>query len=309
MQPLSRQQTILYLAFLVLVWGANWPLSKYALDFTPPLLFAGLRTLIGGLLLVLVALPHAKRIRWKETWPIYLISSVLNIMLYYGLQTVGLLYLPAGLFSAIVFLQPVLLGVLSWLWLGEKMFPLRVIGLLLGFAGVAVISVSGGMGQFSLPGVLLALGSAVCWAFGTVYMKKMSAKADTTWVVALQITIGGIVLLLSGSVSESWAAIDWQPSFILDLLFIAIFVIGLGWLAYFKLVGSGEAAKVGSYTFLIPLVALLISVLFMNESISIKLLAGLVLIVGSILLVNAKSKSQRASGKAAAVRLKERPHP
>ncbi|QHW34762.1 DMT family transporter [Paenibacillus rhizovicinus] len=301
MLQLSRQRTVLYLAFLVIVWGVNWPLSKSALQFAPPLLFAGLRTMIGGLILVAIALPTYKRIQFRQNWPIYLVSSVLNIILYYGLQTIGLKYLPAGLFSSIVFLQPVLLGIFSWLWLGERMYGLKIFGLLLGFLGVAVISVSGGSGEFSLAGVLLAIGSAVCWALGTVFMKKNAARTDTVWVVALQITIGGIALLLSGTASESWSAITWNSSFIANLLFISIFVIALGWLVYFKLVGSGEASMVGSFTFLIPLIAILFSVMFMGEKISFKLVVGLVLIVASIVFVNKKPKSLRGkSGSPAA---------
>lgn len=294
MQQLSRQRTILYLAFLIVVWGVNWPLSKSALQFAPPLLFAGLRTLIGGIILIAIALPTYKRIRLRDNWPIYLISSVLNIILYYGLQTVGLKYLPAGLFSSIVFLQPVLLGIFSWLWLGELMYGLKIIGLLLGFLGVGVISVSGGSGEFSLAGVLLAIGSAISWALGTIYMKKNAARTDTVWVVALQITIGGVALLLSGSAYEQWSGIDWNLSFVSNLLFISVFVIALGWLVYFKLVGSGEASKVGSFTFLISLIAILFSVAFMGETITLKLVAGLLLIVASIVIVNTKPKLLRS---------------
>ncbi len=289
MLQLSRSRTALYLAFLVLVWGINWPLSKYTLTFSPPLLFAGLRTCIGGLILILVALPGYKKLNWKRTWPVYVISSVLNIVLFYGLQTIGLNYLPAGLFSAIVFLQPVLLGVLSWLWLGEEMFGLKWIGLALGFLGVFEISASSLAGHLSVTGIVLALGCAVSWALGTLYTKKMSARVDAVWYVALQLMIGGILLLSSGFVLEKWTDIVWNASFVSSLLFISVFVIALGWLVYFKLVGSGEAGRVGAFTFLIPLIAITCSVLFLGERISLNLVAGLVLIVGSILLVNARS--------------------
>lgn len=297
MSQLSKKQTACYLIFLVVIWGVNWPLSKFALQYTPPLLFAGLRTLIGGLLLVLIALPRYKTLNFKQTWHIYLFSSVLNIMLYYGLQTIGLQYMPAGLFSAIVFFQPVLLGIFSWLWLGEEMFSLKMIGLILGFLGVTAISLGGGTGPISWVGILLAVASAVSWALGTLYMKKTSTQVDALWVVALQITIGGVVLLGTGSAFESWSAIQWNASFMSDLLFISVFVIALGWLVFFKLVGSGEAGKVGSFTFLIPLISIMVSVLFFDEKITIQLVAGLVLIVGSIVLVNSKKPGLTASNR------------
>ncbi|MCZ8520276.1 MULTISPECIES: DMT family transporter [Paenibacillus] len=297
-QPLSRMRTALYLLFLVTVWGVNWPLSKYALGFSPPLLFAGLRIFMGGVLLVLFALPHYKKLRLQATWHIYLLSSLLNVILFYVLQTYGLNVLPAGMFSAIVFLQPVLLGIGAWIWLGEDMFPMKIIGLVLGFLGVAAISFHGQSGSFSTAGVLLGIGSAVSWALGTLYMKRTASQVDALWGIALQMFIGGAFLLILGSSAESWHDIAWNVPFLSTLLFISIFVTALGWLVFFRLVASGEASKVGSFTFLIPLTALVISVLFLGETVSYHLLAGLVLILASILLVNAKPKSMRAGQRA-----------
>lgn len=295
MPQLSRVKTATYLAFLVLMWGANWPLSKYALSYTPPLLFAGLRTFIGGIILSSFALSKRKQLRLKETWHIYLISSVLNIILYYGFQTVGLQYMPSGLFSAIVFLQPVLLGIFSWLWLGEAMYGLKMLGLLLGFFGVASITTGGITGDISTWGIMLALATSFSWAFGTVYIKKTAERVDSVWMTAMQITIGGIAMLGAGSAVESWSDIVWNTSFIIVTLFISIFVIALGWLVYFKLIGTGEASKVGSFTFLIPLISIIFSILFLNEKVTFNLVAGLVLIAVSIIFVNFKPKRLKKS--------------
>ncbi|PLT34518.1 DMT family transporter [Bacillus sp. V5-8f] len=296
MKQLTRTNTALMLAFLVLVWGVNWPLSKMALSYAPPLLFAGIRTILGGLILLIFAIPRFKKLRFKETWPIYLISACLNIILFYGLQTVGLGYAPAGLFSAIVFIEPILLGIFSWIWLGEAMYGLKIIGLILGFSGVAIISASGFTGDISVFGIMLALGSAVSWGLGTVYVKKTSDRVDSIWLVTTQLMMGGIFLLTVGSGLESWSNIQWEMPFILNLLFISTFVIAFGWLVFFVLVGSGEASKVGSFTFLIPLIAIIFSSFLLKEHITINLLVGLVFIVISILFVNMKVKSQaRAS--------------
>ncbi|WP_410512764.1 DMT family transporter [Paenibacillus sp. BR2-3] len=286
--PQSQRKTVIYLTFLVTVWGINWPISKIALAYAPPILFAGLRTIIGGILLTLFALPRIKELHLKERWPIYLTSAILSIVFYYGFQTIGLQYVPAGLFSAIVFLQPVLLGVFSWMWLGETMYGLKIAGLLIGFLGVVSLSMGGFTGSVSLWGIVLALASALSWALGTVYMKRNAIRVDRLWMTAMQILIGGVLLLITGSFSEQWSDISWNSEFIANTLFIAIFVIALGWLVYFKLINEGEASKVGSFTFLIPLISIGSSVVFLNERITWNLVVGLVLIVCSIILVNVK---------------------
>jgi drug/metabolite transporter (DMT)-like permease len=292
MKQLTRTRTVLMLAFLVIIWGINWPLTKMALSHTPPILFAGIRTLLGGLILLIFALPRYKQLRLKETWHFYCISALLNIIIFYGLQTVGLGYMPAGLFSAIVFIEPVLLGIFCWIWLGEAMYGLKIVGLFLGFAGVAIISAGGFTGEISAIGILLALGSALGWALGTVYVKKAGSKVDSIWMVTMQLIIGGIFLMSVGSGVEHWSSIEWSMPFIFNLLFISIFVIALGWLAFFTLVGSGEASKVGSYTFLIPLIAIICSSFLLHESITLTLVAGLILIVISICFVNINLQSR-----------------
>lgn len=286
MGKLSRTQTVYFIIFLVTVWGVNWPLSKIALSYTPPVLFSGLRTLLAGLFMLIVALPRYKRLHFKETWPIYLLSALFNVVLYYGLQTIGLNYLPAGLFSALVFLQPVLVGILSWIWLGESMYGLKILGLILGFSGVGIISTGGVTGQISIPGVMLALGSALSWAIGTVYVKKKASGVDPIWLVTLQLIAGGLFMTAGGLGVESWSDIVWTPTFILSLLFISLFVIAIGWLVFFRLIDSGEASKVASYTFFIPIVAILIGSLFLQEPITLSLLSGVVLILVSIYFVN-----------------------
>jgi drug/metabolite transporter (DMT)-like permease len=294
MQGLSKTKTFFLLAFLVLIWGINWPLSKYALNFTPPVLFAGMRTLLGGLLLLIYALPKYKSLQFKKNWIIYSVSALLNIIVFYGLQTVGLKFMPAGLFSAIVFLQPVLLGIFSWLWLGEAMYGIKIIGLILGFLGVAVISLNGIIGHLSVIGIGLALGTAIGWGLGTVYVKKTGDRVDSIWMVTIQLLIGGIFLTGLGLGTENWFDITWNVTYTSLLVFISIFVIALGWLAFFTLVGAGEASTVGSYTFIIPLVSVISSALFLHEAITKNLIGGLLLVIISILFVTIKPKSLKA---------------
>ncbi|MBD2870525.1 DMT family transporter [Paenibacillus arenilitoris] len=297
MVKLSKSHTFLLISFLVIVWGVNWPLSKFALTYMPPVLFSGTRTLLGGFLLLAIAIPRYRKLRLGQTWPIYLISALVNVILYYGLQTIGLNFLPSGLFSAIVFLQPVLVGIFSWLWLGESMNGLKIAGLLLGFAGVGVISSGAGglSGHISVEGVLLALSSALSWALGTVYVKRKSAVVDPIWLVTLQLIAGGLLMTIAGSGVESWADVEWNAAFVASLLFISVFVIAIGWLVFYKLMDSGEAGRMASYTFLIPLVAILTGTVFLHEPFTATLFIGLACIVVSIYFVNRRGKEKPAS--------------
>ncbi|MDB5056030.1 MAG: Permease of the drug/metabolite transporter DMTsuperfamily [Bacilli bacterium] len=297
MRKLSLSKTIGLVTFLVVVWGISWPIYKIALAYTPPLLFAGMRTLLGGFLLAFLYIPKWKQIRWRENWQIYVLSSVFNVILFYGLQTVGLLYMPSGLFSVIVYLQPVLVGIFAWLWLGETMNALKIIGLIIGFLGVAAVSAGGLSGHIAIIGIVIALVTSLTWSIGTVYVKKVSHRVDSIWLVAFQCMIGGIVLTALGSSTEQWSDITWNVHYLIGLIFGIIFGISASWVVYFTLVNSGDASKVTSYTFLVPLISVLCGTLFLHEPFSVYLLIGLFLIAVSIYLVNRKSKPSLEQGK------------
>ncbi|CAH0272299.1 hypothetical protein SRABI84_03672 [Peribacillus simplex] len=140
--------------------------------------------------------------------------------------------------------------------------------------------------------IILALGSALSWRLGTVFIKKTSDRVDSIWMVTLQLIMGGLFLLIVGTSVESWSNIQWEMPFIINLVYISFFVIAFGWLAFFTLVNSGDASKVGSFTFLIPLISILFSSFLLQENITLNLLVGLLLILISILFVNIKLKSQ-----------------
>ncbi|MDD4767437.1 MAG: DMT family transporter [Desulfotomaculaceae bacterium] len=293
MKRLSPGKPIILLTFLVVIWGLCWPVFKVTLAYTPPLLFGGMRNLLGGLFLVVLAFPRRRLIRWRETWPIYFISALFNSILFYGTQTVGLEYLPSGLFSVIVYLQPVLVGVFAWMWLGESMSALKITGLILGFIGVAAVSTEGLSGNISLLGIILALGCSVSWALGTVYVKKTSSAVDPVWLVAIHCLIGGTVLTGVGLGVENAASIVWNSTYWFGLLYGGILGIAVSWVIYFKLVNAGEASKVASFTFIVPLISVLIGTLILHEPFTFYLVLGIVLIVTSICLVNRQSSAGR----------------
>jgi drug/metabolite transporter (DMT)-like permease len=285
---MSRIKTVSLIGFLVVVWGISWPIYKIALNFTPPLLFAGMRTLFGGLLLAILLIPRRGKINWRENWRIYTISAIFNVILFFALQTVGLVYLPSGLFSVLVYLQPVLVGLLAWLWLGESMSLLKVIGLVIGFVGVATVSSGGFSGHIAIIGIILALLTGISWSFGTVYVKKIGHKVDSMWLTAFQFIIGGVFLTGLGSGTENFADIVWNGPYLTGLLFGSILGVAASWIAYFTLVNNGDASKVASFTFLVPLIAVFTSTIFLGEAFTANLLFGLLFIVVSIYLVNRK---------------------
>jgi drug/metabolite transporter (DMT)-like permease len=277
---------------LVMIWGISWPIYKVTVEYTPPILFAGLRAILGGLILAVIIVKIRDKINWRKNWSKYCISAFFNTFLFFGLHTVGLVYLPGGLFSVLVYFQPVLLGLFAWVWLGENMTPIKMFGLVIGFFGIVVVSVDGLIVHISVIGVVLGLLTAFAWAVGVIYVKKVSVEVNALWMVAMQFTIGGAVLLIAGTFLESWSAIQWNGIYLFGVGFGATFGIPVAYVIYYHLLNSGEASKVGSFTFLVPVIAVYVGTVFLDEPVTFTLIAGLLLVVISIWLVNFKGKRE-----------------
>ena len=277
----------------VIIWGLTWPLSKAALAYTPPILLAGMRSLLAGLLLLIIAIPNKERLQFRKYWSIYLISGIFNSVLFYDLQIIGLQYMASGLFTVIVYLQPIFIGLIAWVWIKEPMTTAKVVGLLIGFAGVAVVSVGGVSGEISIIGIILGILTALSWAIGTVYIKKEGHKVDGVWLITCQSLIGGTIMTTIGSYFEDWSKIVWGTPYILSMIFLSVFSVAIAWIVYAYLLNKGEASRVASFNFLVPVIALVIGTLLLDEPFTYSVFAGLALIIFSILLVNYQGPYQK----------------
>lgn len=294
----KRRFVVLAFALLVLFWGSAFAVVKVGLGYSPPLLFAGLRTLIGGLAMILAAFLWGGSPNLRRDWPVFVLLALFNVALFIGFQTYAIVYLPSGSAAVLVYLQPILVGLLAWPILGETLTVAKITGLLLGFLGIVAVSagsLSGAAGALSPLGVTLGAVSALCWALGTVFFKKYEARVSTLWAVAVPFVAGGVVLTAFGLSVEEWGDITWNAPFVASIMYSGLVGISLAWVIWFALVRAGEASRVASYIFAVPLTAVLIGVLFLDEPLGYTLLIGATFVVSGIYLVNREPRSKKGA--------------
>lgn len=285
-------------ALLVLFWGSAFTTIKIALGYSPPILFAGTRTLLCGAVMALVALVWGGSANLRRDWAVYLLLAAFNVVGFMGLQTFAVLYMPSGTAAVVIYLQPILVGFLAFLLLGESLSTAKVVGLLLGFSGVVAVSVGSFSGaSLGTPlGVAFGVGSAVGWALGTVYFKKYGERLSTLWAVALPFLLGGVFLTGLGLVLESFSAISWNQTFVASWLYTVLVGTALAWMLWLGLVRAGEASRVAAYVFFVPLVSVFLGVLFLGEPLSPWLLVGAVFVICGIYLVNRPEAEEKRAG-------------
>jgi drug/metabolite transporter (DMT)-like permease len=294
----KRRFVVLAFSLLVLFWGSAFAVVKVGLDFSTPILFAGLRSLLGGLAMVAVAILWGGSPNLRRDWPVFLLLALFNVVIFIGLQTYAILHLPSGSAAVLVYLQPILVGLLAWLILGEELSIAKIVGLLLGFSGIVAVSAgsfSGAANAISPLGVALGASSALSWALGTVYFKKFEARVSTLWAVAVPFLVGGVMLMALGLVVEPWGGVSWTGEFLASILYSSLVGISAAWVIWFALVRAGEASRVAAYIFAVPLTAVLIGVVFLDEPMSYTLLIGAALVVCGIYLVNRQPRRSKGA--------------
>ena len=281
-----RRYVVLAFALLVLFWGSAFSVVKVGLEYSPPMLFAGLRTLLGGFAMMLVAVVWGGDPHLKRDWPVFLLLAAFNVVFFIGFQTLAILYLPSGTAAVLVYLQPILVGLLAWLILGEPLSAAKIIGLVLGFSGIIAVSTGSLSGVVSPVGVVFGASSAFFWAMGTVFFKRYETRISTMWAVALPFVIGGVVLTSFSFATEPWSEASPTGALFASLAYVALVGIAMAWLLWFGLIRAGEASRVAAYVFFVPLVGIVVGAIFLGERLTPSLLVGAALIVCGIYLVN-----------------------
>jgi len=268
---------------LILAWGSTFAAVKVGLDHCPPLLFGGVRSVVGGLLVMAVAvrLGRPARVRDHARW--YAVLTLFNVIGMFGLQVLAIQELPSGLAAVLIYLQPVLTGVLAGPLLGERVGRAAYLGLWLGFAGIVAVGVGAVDGHVSALGIGYALATALSWSLGTIAVKR--APVDLWWAVALPFTLGGVVLCVVGPALEG-ATIDWTPAFVAALAYSTLIGTSLSWALWFLLIATGEATRAAAVIFFVPLVSLVIGAVFLHETLHATLVVGAALVVLGVWLVN-----------------------
>ena len=290
------------LLIVYVVWGSTYLAIRVGVETMPPLMMAAARQLVAGLIMFPLAM-HSRRAavragRAERFWPSraeWLGCAVVGILLLVanGVVGVGEKTVPSGLAALLVATVPLwLLGIDAGLN-HARMGLAQLAGLLLGLAGVALLSGVGGDSRgISVAGVLIILGAAAAWALGTIMARRAVIPSSAALASAMELLAGGAALLvLSGATGEfsslhlgQVSARSW-----LALGYLIVFGSIVAFSAYGIAVRSLPTATVATYAYVNPVIAVLLGALILNERLTPATIAGGVLIVGAVVLVVRRS--------------------
>ena len=255
---------------------------KAGLAFAPPLLFGGLRALIGGVALLGLTIVFRKPfLPPRKSWGGVLAMSLVATTLGYGAMFLSPGRTGAGIASVLGNTQPLLVVVLAAMFLGERITPSRWITLALGMTGVTLIAWQALVASdaYGLSGAALALTASAGAAVGSVIFKRMQVTTGLLAITAWQLILGSLPLLAISALIERSMPVIWNFQFVGQLLFLALVGTALVSTAWYWLVQRGQVSQLALFLFLVPVFGLGIAALVFGERVS--LLEG----VGSFLTV------------------------
>jgi len=301
----SRVLSWIALGVVYLVWGSTYLAIRVGVGHLPPLLFAGTRYVIAGALLYPIARRAASRGRGaaqdgaaqdsaRPGARAWLAGAVIGILLLFagnGGVTVAETRLPSGFAAVLVATVPLWMIVFAWPMQHQRISLRSAAALAVGLGGVIVL-VGGGTASGHISGVILVLGAAAAWGFGSVLSHRLAVPSHAMLAAAIEMLAGGVVLLAVGAGSGEFARVHWSSIPATSWIALA-YLIGPGSILAFTAYGYAlshlPVTTVSTYAYVNPVVAVLAGIVILGEQFTWREGLGAALVLVSVIITLRRS--------------------
>jgi drug/metabolite transporter (DMT)-like permease len=286
--PRLQVKIVAAFATIYLVWGSTFLAIRIGVRELPPLLFGGLRFLLAGTLLAVVALLlHEQFPRRRVEWRWMVLFSLLMITFSNGLGTIALQYVPSN--------EGALLAASTALWIavlgafgprGHALTARGLLGVLLGCVGVLLIVwPRGAQPAGHLGWQVLILLSNFSWAVGTILYRDSALAVGPIAFNAVMMLLGGTWLVLGGLATGELPRWEWRPGGLAAMVYLAVFGSALAYTSYSWLLKRVPADRVGTFAYVNPAVATVLGWAVLGEALGPLQVAGMVVVLLGVALV------------------------
>jgi drug/metabolite transporter (DMT)-like permease len=288
-------KAILTIIILALLWGVNHPTIKFSTHWVSPVFASAMRSVIASICGIIYCMKRKEKLFHSDIMLFHGFMVGLLFGLEFACIYFGLLYTDAARSIVFVYLSPFVVTVGAHFFLkGDRLTFLKVLGLLLAFAGIFLVF--GGRPKTArstmLFGDLLEIAAAFFWGATTLYIKKFMAEKVhpiNTFLYQLFFSIP-ILFAVSFILEPKWIhSIDL--TIVGVILYQSVIVAFVSYFIWFKLIHNYSVSRLSAFTFLTPIFGVLFGILLLGEEFTNSLMVGLPLVCAGIFLVNWKKKS------------------
>ncbi len=297
----STVRAFLALLLLAVLWGYNWVVMKYALQYAGAFQFGALRTFLGAVCLMLLLLVMRKPLRPQEV-PTLIVLGLLQTCGFTGLIIWALVEGGAGKTAVLCYTMPFWVMLLAWPLLGEKIRGAQWLAVLFSIMGLLFILDPLHLGA-DLFSMILAILGGVFWALAVIVAKKLHQRKpdlDLLSLTAWQMLFGSLPLVAVAFLIPA-EPIQWTATFIAAVIFNAVFCNALAWLLWLYALQRMTAGVASMTSMLAPVIGVLAAWWQLGEEPGIyegigMVLIALALVVISIISIRKRSDIEPAMG-------------
>ena len=273
---------------LCLIWGSTWLCIRIGLADVPPFWFLAVRLVIALCFLVGLAIYRKTDFTLvRKSLPLVLVIGLFTHPISYGLVYWGEQYVTSGMAAVIFAWMPFLVAIFSW-WLlpGERVTAWATLGLVLGFAGLAVIY----WDQIQISSTRTVLGMAAISTSGliaagtTVTIRRWLHEAPAVALATVTVAVGALVMPVAAYATEPLAQAHFTKSAMAAALYLGICGSGVSFVLYYRLLARLPALTMSLITFITPVIALILAAYFDAEVHTTRSLAGTGMVLTGVLL-------------------------
>jgi drug/metabolite transporter (DMT)-like permease len=288
-----RARLIAAFAAVYLVWGSTYLAIRFAVETLPPLLMAGARFILAGVILLAWARARSPEVPpTRRDWHTGLISGALLLLGGNGLVVWAEQRVPSGIAALLVAVVPLWMVLLDWLRPGGRRPPALVFGgLALGLLGLVLLVGTDslqGHSEVSIAGAGVLVLASLSWAAGSLYVKHAPRGSSSLNASATQMIAGGLCLAGVAAIFGEFGRLDLAHASsrsILGFLYLVTFGSLVGFTAYVYLLEHTSAARASTYAYVNPVVAVLLGWALANEPVTSRTLLAAAVILAAVAII------------------------
>lgn len=277
---------------IYVIWGSTYLAVAFAIETLPPLMMAGVRFLLAGGLLYAWARHRGAERPLPVNWSAAALVGGALILVGTGGAVWAQQRVPSGITAMLITTVPLWIVVLDWLRpRGTRPESRVLIGLLAGFAGIALLTgpaaVPGGMNIDRVGAAVLMLAS-ISWAAGSLFARTARMASCPILSTAMQLLTGGTLLTLAGAGLGEWRRFDIGLVSSSSLIAFGFLVAGslVAYTAYTWLLGVESPAKISTYAYVNPIVALILGWVVASEVLDLRTVSAMAVILAGVVAIN-----------------------
>ncbi|WP_372997357.1 EamA family transporter [Lutispora sp.] len=293
----SKNKGLLAYILVCILWGSTYIAIRIGVHSFPPFLFGGFRFLTAGSLILLYG--YIKKLEFPKDKKDYMqisIAGLLMLGLSNSLILIAEMRINSSTAALLVATVPIFMAIIEqFIHGGSRISLFGWVGMIIGFAGVGILSLSGEGFDTDTVGIMIVILAALAWACGSIHSKRTTVGGSIIIHIGIQMLAGGLAQTFMGIVTGEMSRLHPEASGVWALIYLIIFGSLIGYTSYIYLISVWPISKAGTYAYINPIVAMILGWLILREPVTLKMIISTIMVLAGVIIVQRSKVVEKAA--------------